>query len=140
MGSTSVAAALEILGYEVLHVCPLTHIKHTKEFLEELYNRGEKSLVSTGDFFGEYIKTCLDENQIDWPVLILERDLESWKNSIKLFDWKGKSIGTYNKLLDNKQVFRYNVKDGWGPLCSVLGKEKPEVPFPRLNAIEDWTI
>ena len=25
------------------------------------------------------------------------------------------------------------MKEGWGPLCAFLGKEKPEVAFPRLN-------
>ncbi len=27
----------------------------------------------------------------------------------------------------------YDVKDGWGPLCEILGVEVPEVPFPRVN-------
>ena len=31
-----------------------------------------------------------------------------------------------------KLVF-FDVRDGWGPLCAALGKEIPNVPFPRLN-------
>ena len=26
-----------------------------------------------------------------------------------------------------------NVKDGWGPICKILGKEIPNEPFPRAN-------
>lgn len=31
----------------------------------------------------------------------------------------------------------YSVKDGWEPLCKVLGVEVPDVPFPRLNDAKD---
>ncbi|KAF2874006.1 hypothetical protein BDV95DRAFT_592155 [Massariosphaeria phaeospora] len=31
-----------------------------------------------------------------------------------------------------KLVF-YSVKDGWEPLCKALGKELPDMPFPRIN-------
>jgi hypothetical protein len=27
----------------------------------------------------------------------------------------------------------YDVKDGWEPLCKILGCEVPDVPFPRVN-------
>lgn len=27
----------------------------------------------------------------------------------------------------------YDVKDGWEPLCKILGCEIPDVPFPRVN-------
>jgi len=29
----------------------------------------------------------------------------------------------------------WDPRDGWGPLCAFLGKEVPEVPFPR---VDDW--
>ena len=31
------------------------------------------------------------------------------------------------------RLLNYRLEDGWGPLCEFLGKEKPGVPFPRLN-------
>lgn len=31
------------------------------------------------------------------------------------------------------QLLVYEVKQGWGPLCELLGVEEPEEPFPRLN-------
>lgn len=35
------------------------------------------------------------------------------------------------ELGDALRVF--NVKDGWAPLCEILGVDVPDVPFPRLN-------
>ena len=43
---------------------------------------------------------------------------------------------------ENRLVF-FDVKDGWEPLCKVLGKPVPEgIPFPRINdskAIEEFS-
>lgn len=30
----------------------------------------------------------------------------------------------------------FDVKEGWGPLCKALGKEVPDIPFPRINDSE----
>ena len=30
-------------------------------------------------------------------------------------------------------MFIRKPREGWGPLCAFLGKEEPEVPFPKLN-------
>ncbi|PLB55751.1 hypothetical protein P170DRAFT_471151 [Aspergillus steynii IBT 23096] len=30
----------------------------------------------------------------------------------------------------------FDVKEGWGPLCKALGKEVPDIPFPRINGSE----
>jgi hypothetical protein len=32
----------------------------------------------------------------------------------------------------------YEVAQGWGPLCEFLGVPIPDVPFPRVNAAEDF--
>lgn len=32
-----------------------------------------------------------------------------------------------------EKLLVHEVKEGWGPLCSFLGVEEPEEPFPRLN-------
>ena len=37
------------------------------------------------------------------------------------------------RLCPKERLFDFRLEDGWGPLCDFLGKEKPEVPFPRLN-------
>lgn len=32
----------------------------------------------------------------------------------------------------------FNVKQGWEPLCSFLGVDVPDVPFPRLNDKQEF--
>ena len=31
------------------------------------------------------------------------------------------------------RLLEFDLKEGWGPLCTLLGKEDPGVPFPMLN-------
>ena len=31
------------------------------------------------------------------------------------------------------QLFFFDVREGWEPLCKMLGKEVPVVPFPKIN-------
>ena len=37
------------------------------------------------------------------------------------------------RLCPEERLLDFQLEDGWGPLCDFLGKEKPGVPFPRLN-------
>ncbi|RAK99300.1 sulfotransferase family protein [Aspergillus ibericus CBS 121593] len=36
-------------------------------------------------------------------------------------------------LVEGERLLEWNVEDGWGPLCEFLGKEVPDVPFPKAN-------
>jgi hypothetical protein len=36
-------------------------------------------------------------------------------------------------LVPKEPLLEYNVKEGWKPLCTFLGVEAPDEPFPRLN-------
>lgn len=36
------------------------------------------------------------------------------------------------------RLLEFEVKEGWGPLCAFLGKEVPEVEFPRVNDSKDF--
>ena len=37
------------------------------------------------------------------------------------------------RVCPEERLLEVDLKKGWGPLCASLGKEVPEVPFPRLN-------
>lgn len=37
------------------------------------------------------------------------------------------------RVCPKERLLNYRLEDGWDPLCDFLGKEKPGVPFPRLN-------
>lgn len=32
-----------------------------------------------------------------------------------------------------ERLLELDLKEGWDPLCAFLGKQKPDIPFPRLN-------
>ena len=37
------------------------------------------------------------------------------------------------RITPPERLLEYKLEDGWGPLCAFLGKEVPEVEFPRVN-------
>ena len=37
------------------------------------------------------------------------------------------------RLCPKERLLNFRLEDGWGSLCDFLDKEKPGVPFPRLN-------
>jgi hypothetical protein len=46
------------------------------------------------------------------------------------------------RVVPGERLVFFDVKEGWEPLCKVLGKEVPDVEFPRINdgrAIEELT-
>jgi Sulfotransferase domain len=40
--------------------------------------------------------------------------------------------------IPSDRLLIYEVKDGWGPLCTFLGKPVPAEPFPRTNSRADF--
>ncbi|CAN9085628.1 unnamed protein product [Alternaria alternata] len=45
-----------------------------------------------------------------------------------------KHIAYLKRVVPEDRLVFFNVKDGWEPLCKVLGKEVPQnIPFPRIN-------
>jgi hypothetical protein len=44
-------------------------------------------------------------------------------------------------LVPSEKLLEFNVKEGWGPLCSFLGKRVPEGRlFPRQNDAEQFNV
>lgn len=37
------------------------------------------------------------------------------------------------RVVPKDKLLFFNVKEGWEPLCKALGKQVPDVPFPRIN-------
>ena len=37
------------------------------------------------------------------------------------------------RIVPKERLHFLNLKDGWEPLCKILGKDVPDVPFPHLN-------
>lgn len=148
MGSTSLAVALSILDYKVIHYCPLTHQKGIVAEISESNVESPYSLVSTGTPLCEILKEIVRSKTIlPFPVLILTRDMIEWEQSIRTIGaedwWVSEILRDYRYILDNMPAnfFKYKVKDGWKSLCSILGKEIPNKEFPRLNqGPQNWSI
>jgi len=32
-----------------------------------------------------------------------------------------------------RPIVFFSVRDGWAPLCEALGKDVPDIPFPKIN-------
>ena len=43
---------------------------------------------------------------------------------------------TVRRVTPKERLLEYKLGSGWEPLCHFLGKEIPDVPFPRLNETE----
>ena len=37
------------------------------------------------------------------------------------------------RICPKDRLLNFRLEDGWGPLCEFLDKERPDMPFPRLN-------
>ncbi|KAF2243896.1 hypothetical protein BU26DRAFT_110373 [Trematosphaeria pertusa] len=48
---------------------------------------------------------------------------KSWDNHMKYL----------KRVVPKERLVFFDVKEGWGPLCKALGKEVPDVEFPRIN-------
>jgi Sulfotransferase domain len=45
---------------------------------------------------------------------------------------------TYVKrVVPKEKLFFFDVKDGWEPLCEILGCPVPDEPFPKLNNADE---
>ena len=142
-GTTSLAKALETLGYQVIHFCPLTHVETLVDI--ELSMRDPNiSLVSSHRELFSMTADGLGANKF----ILLHRDLKEWRQSVSSFGKQAEKYaeGLFEKYLecwalDRPNLLHYNVEEGWGPLCEFLGKTKPLVGFPKTNqGPQNWSI
>lgn len=60
---------------------------------------------------------------------------EDREHAISVFDRLNEEA---ERRVPPDRLLVYDVKEGWGPLCSFLGVEAPDEPFPRLNDAETF--
>jgi hypothetical protein len=127
----SLEEALNLLGFSGSHFCILTggesHRKSHHNFridnsLYEIFEALENFEINTQDLY-----------------ILTDRDLESWKESIKKWPYSGPPLDEYKKRMIGKfknypnNFLIFNVKEGWEPLCNFLGEEVPTKSFPKIN-------
>jgi hypothetical protein len=64
-------------------------------------------------------------------------DIESPEHAKDVFL---RHIGTVKQSLPAERLLVYEVREGWAPLCRFLGLPVPDVPFPHVNASEEFRV
>lgn len=125
-GTTSLAKALETLGIDVVHHCPITNPDTREELQKEKY----QAYVSS-----DFLISNMNLKENLW--IFLHR--ESWHESMWLLgqdecDFQDHLI-SWKKVQNLKQdnILHYRISDGWVPLCNFLGVDIPSREFPHLN-------
>ena len=123
-GTTSLAAALEILGAKVAHYCPITN-PSTKGELDKEYDAYVSSELLLNANFSNGRWVLL--HRAGWleSMYAMGQDLCEWQEHMKIWD----TI----KDVKEANILQYHVDDGWEPICWFLQKRIPNVKYPRLN-------
>lgn len=127
-GTTSLAKALEILGYDVVHYCPITHSNTQQEFQEIHQVYVSSNLLN--DFRpweGKWIVLYPRKDWLEYMLLVYGKYAHTLFLTYR--------DGWYNiKEYKAPNILHYVITEGWEPLCRFLGHNIPKEPFPHLNA------
>ncbi len=69
-----------------------------------------------------------------WPRLLegnVERFLHDKEWALAYYH---RRLAHIKRVVPKKQLLIFDVRDGWEPLCTFLGKKVPTQPFPKVNA------
>ena len=158
-GTVSMQAALETLGCKPTYhgYTSLYNLDHlplwTAAFEAKYHNNGIPFTREDWDqLLGNYgavtdaPSICFAEELINaYPetkIVLVERDVETWYPSFEgLMNEYYLLIHRVLQYLDpqlmrvcpKERLLEFDLNEGWDPLCAFLGKEKPDIPFPRLN-------
>lgn len=156
-GTTSVSAALNILGIPSLHDYKFFHQKSAAEIVNSL----SISPFDKYDAFFDWPHPIRTFEKVataipDSRFILTTREEEAWLQSCLIHVLHTRVMGLegwtdidtrelereneatiYRALWWRKQnpgrLLEFDVKQGWEPLCEFLGKPIPDVPFPSEN-------
>ena len=96
-------------------------------------------------FFPRYLTTWSEEENFQvWGDKLIKtsmqnKQMKGFMTSLFQSD-PTKAIESYNQwvnevesIVPKEKLLKFNVQDGWQPLCEHLGVPTPDVPFPRVN-------
>ena len=94
-------------------------------------------------FFPDYLTSYGDDGSLNfWSLKLFQGvALKSVRNQEMInFLKQGRGVEYFNKWIDEvestvpeERLLKFNVKEGWGPLCKHLNVPHPDVPFPNVN-------
>jgi len=130
-GTTSLAKAFEILGYETLHHCPYTNptledvLRDVRGWMQQ---SGNRAVVTSA------VLPYLDQ-LTEFPALYLDRPKKEVEFSLQNLGHDPadieRSFGGIEIPAWVDQVATSDV--AWEPVCQFAGCEVPSVPYPREN-------
>ena len=135
-GTKSLAAALQALGYNTLHYCPLVN-NGSAVSLEDI--KKYDAVVSTS-FYRMY--STLDLQYPNSKFILTTRDKGQWFSSISKYSdhWNSSDlkkyedeVGTYFENRSSLLRLETARDDAWNNLCVFLSKTKPQISFPHLK-------
>ena len=63
------------------------------------------------------------------------RDLEAWRRNARQTYLRHNDF--VKTVTPEERLLLFRIEQGWEPLCKFLGKEVPDVPFPKVNEMKD---
>ena len=142
-GTTSLAAALEVLGYSGRHFCEINKTERAVGVADK-----KQYMVDNSLYFN--LEEVVRKN-IDAKFILTHRSEAKWANSMSQFlEGFPKKTSTYKQ--ECMQLFEgYGIKEkllilsitenssdeNWSKLCDFLDASVPSVQFPNINQNKD---
>ena len=105
---------------------------------EKWYQSAQKTIFSAPGGLGGFLRFLLRPQQLR-SGLIVRRILfkgtfggkvKDKAHTVRVFE---EHIEEVKRTVPEERLLVYNVKEGWGPLCTFLEVSIPDEPFPHLN-------
>ena len=85
-----------------------------------------RSLISSVEFL----------RMMDDSAMVYKKKMEKDVGLALAPEWYSKHNARVERLIPKEQLLKFNVKEGWDPLCEFLGTDVPDEDFPRVNELE----
>ncbi|KAG9758079.1 hypothetical protein KCU73_g4083, partial [Aureobasidium melanogenum] len=135
---------INAFGPELITAYPHAKVVLVEREVESWYKSFEKNVISSFAAPMTRILVKLDPGFIGKQGRIGEFLMHGYWQASSFDDWKRKARQGYlehndliKKLVPKERLLVYKLGSGWAPLCEFLGKEIPEVEFPRVNETEE---
>ena len=131
-GSSSLSAALRILGYSGTSWCDLHH----KGKIDDLTDGTYKQFFVDNSFFQQINSMLFSASN---QFILTTRDADDWRTSIARYDYDCPDIEDYEAkvrlAIPEQQLLVISWDEGfrWQKLCTFLNQPVPNVDFPCIN-------
>jgi Sulfotransferase domain len=127
-GTTTLAKALEILGYDVTHYCPITNPSTLDQQSLDYEAYVASNLLINADLTkGKWI-VLTPPDRWEESMYYMGADICDYQQHMKELEKIQK--------LNQPNILHFYINDGWPDLCKFLGHEIPDIEFPWLNGRE----